>query len=163
MGTKQGSPLWLCQCECGNSTSTTSRSLRTGNTQSCGCIHSEQLLKRNYENRIHGDTDSRLYGIWHGMKQRCYDSNRKDFENYGGRGVTICEEWKENYLAFQEWALKNGYDYNADYMKCTIDRIDVNGPYAPWNCRWVDATTQANNRRPRKESLFNGNNQRQTI
>jgi len=97
------------------------------------------------------------------MKQRCYDSNRKDFENYGGRGVTICEEWKENYLAFQEWALKNGYDYNADYMKCTIDRIDVNGPYAPWNCRWVDATTQANNRRPRKESLFNGNNQRQTI
>ena len=151
VGTKNDSPLWLCECECGNSAEINTRSLSTGNTKSCGCIHSEQLAKRNYENRIHGDVDSRLYGIWHGMKQRCYDSNRKDYENYGGRGITVCDEWKEDYSAFQKWALGNGYNYNADYMKCTLDRVKVNGPYAPWNCRWVDAKTQANNRRERKK------------
>jgi hypothetical protein len=147
IGTKQRSVLWLCECDCGNLFHAVARSLRSGNTKSCGCIHSEQLAKRNYENRIHGDVDSRLYGIWHGMKQRCCDPKRKDYKNYGGRGITICDEWVSDYAAFQEWALKTGYDYNAGYMQCTLDRIDTDGPYAPWNCRWVDAKTQANNRK----------------
>lgn len=153
IGTKQGSPLWECECDCGNTTEVTSRNLRSGNTSSCGCIHSEQLSNRNHENTIHGDADSRLYGVWHSMKQRCYDPNRKDYKNYGGRGITICDEWKDDYASFRRWALDNGYDYNADYMKCTIDRIDVNDSYNPNNCRWVDAKTQANNR-GKKEVLL---------
>jgi hypothetical protein len=151
VGTKNKSPLWKCECDCGNFLETNTRSLKTGNTKSCGCIHSEQLVKRNHESRTHGDVDSRLYAIWHGMKQRCYDTNRKDYNNYGGRGITICNEWKDNYSHFQQWALNNGYDYEAEYMKCTLDRINVNGPYAPWNCRWVDSKVQANNRRNKKK------------
>lgn len=147
IGTRKGSALWLCQCECGNTLEVNTSTLNSGNTKSCGCIHSEQLAKRNYENRIHGDADSRLYGVWRSMKQRCYDSNRKDFKNYGGRGITVCDEWKNNYSVFLKWSLANGYDYSADYMKCTIERASGNGPYAPWNCQWVDAKTQAKNRR----------------
>ncbi len=147
---KNGHYIWEWQCECGNRILSPSSYVKSGNTNSCGCIHSAQLAIRNQMNAKHHGADSRLYGVWRGMKQRCTDPSRKDFKNYGGRGIHVCEEWVQNYSAFQEWAIASGYDPNAPYMKCTLDRIDPNRDYCPDNCRWVDAKTQAKNRRNSK-------------
>ena len=81
------------------------------------------------------------------MKERCYSPKHNRFKDYGGRGIKICEEWRNNYAAFREWAMANGYDPEAPRGACTIDRIDINGNYCPENCRWVDNKTQCDNKR----------------
>ena len=81
------------------------------------------------------------------MIRRCYYSKHPGYENYGGRGIQVCEEWKNSYAAFRKWAYDNGYEENAEYLECTIDRIDVDGDYCPDDCRWADMKTQSNNRR----------------
>ena len=141
--TQRGQATWLCRCDCGNETAVVANSLRRGNTNSCGCIHSELLSSRNYK---HGKRHSRLYGVWLGMKERCYNPKHNRYHRYGGRGIAVCDEWRDNFNAFYEWSVANGYDENAPYGECTIDRIDVDSDYCPENCRWVDLLTQRNNR-----------------
>ena len=95
--------------------------------------------------------NKRLYCVFSNMKQRCFNKNCPDYKHYGGRGITICDEWRYDFAAFYDWAIDNGYDENAKFGECTIDRIDVNGNYEPSNCRWVSMTVQNWNRERRKE------------
>ncbi|MGI6068917.1 MAG: AP2 domain-containing protein [Blautia sp.] len=138
------STQFLCECDCGNRTIVRGCNLRNGKSKSCGCLQPESVAKAN---STHGDTGSRLYRIWKGIKSRCYISSSSNFEHYGGRGIQVCEEWKNSFEAFKTWALLNGYT-----DKLSIDRIDSDGDYKPENCRWVTNEIQARNRKMFKNS-----------
>lgn len=153
--TQRGQAIWQCQCDCGCKTVVEGYALRSGNTKSCGCLHKELLSSRN---RKHGKRHTRLYGVWLGMKERCYNPDHNRYQGYGGRGVTVCDEWFKSFQSFYDWAMANGYDENAPYGQCTIDRIDVDGNYCPKNCRWVDLITQRNNRTDNRKVTENENN-----
>ena len=138
---------WLCRCDCGNTVSVRSDSLRNGLTTSCGCLNRENCSKINY---IHGKSKTRLHKVWRSMKDRCYNPNCISYPDYGGRGITICESWLNSFMNFYDWAMASGYNQEAQYGECTIDRINNSKGYSPDNCRWVDMTVQSNNRRVRR-------------
>lgn len=132
---------WICQCDCGNIVSVRSDALLSGKTKSCGCYKSEQDAKRAAKNHKHKQSGTRLYEIWQGMKSRCFYEKDARYSRYGGRGITVCNEWKEDFKAFFDWSLENGYSENL-----TIDRIDNDRNYEPSNCRWVTMKDQSKNR-----------------
>lgn len=144
---------WLCVCECGNLTEVNGKDLRKGNTKSCGCFRGRYPRNKpsiSYSN----NKPTRLYRIYHNMKSRCYNKNFHKYKNYGARGVTICDEWKDDFQAFYDWAISNGYKDNL-----TIDRIDVNGNYEPNNCRWATNKQQSRNTTKNVYLTYNGKTQ----
>ena len=140
---KNGRSMWFCKCDCGGFKTVSVSDLLNGNTQSCGCFKAESARERFTK---HGLRYTRLYRIWIGMKKRVLNPNAQYYSCYGGRGIGMCEEWMNDFEAFYEWSLHNGY---ADHL--SIDRINNDGDYEPSNCRWTTAQEQALNRRSRKK------------
>lgn len=127
----QKTTMYECICDCGNYTIVSGTHLRRGHVQSCGCLKEEQ--------ERHGNT--RLAHIWKNMIARCYNPNSKSYKNYGAKGITVCDSWKNDFKIFEKWANKNDYSDNL-----TLDRIDNSKGYEPINCRWATYKEQANNK-----------------
>lgn len=148
---KTGCIKYICRCDCGNVVSVRSSSLNDGNTSGCGCrLYSTGENQRTFK---HGMSRDRLYVIWSDMKDRCNNPNSANYKHYGGRGITICDEWNasDGFITFRDWAISNNYS-----DKLTIDRIDNNKGYSPSNCRWVTQKEQTLNTRRNHRIAFNG-------
>lgn len=147
-GSQDGRSTWRLRCDCGNLVVRKAHNLRRDKS-SCGCSHPQHFQKgRESQTLIHGgarrgEKRTPLYNVWQGMKRRCNNPNNKQYADYGGRGIKVCNEWKDDYPAFASWAREAGYEHGLQ-----IDRIDNDGPYAPGNCRFVTQSQNQRNRRP---------------
>lgn len=137
---------WNCKCDCGNEVVIKASYLTSGDTKSCGCLYRERNI-----NKKHGHRWTRLYSILCGMKNRCYNENTKAYKDYGGRGITICNEWLHDFQTFYDWAMANGYKDGLE-----INRINNDGNYEPNNCEWVTSKQNCRNRRNTVYLTVNG-------
>ena len=141
---KSGRARWLCKCECGTIKVILGKHLLSRKVQSCGCLQKERVTKHKMSN-------SRLYSIYRGMKDRCYNQNMPEYHNYGGRGITICDAWLNDPSSFFKWSLENGYSDDL-----TIDRKDNDKGYSPENCWWTTEIEQHNNTRRNRYVEYKG-------
>lgn len=136
--------VWECKCECGTITTARTANLLNGSHISCGCYRAEFGIPKF----VHGDSATKLYGVWAAMKSRCSAKSGHSFIYYASRGISVCNGWSESFTAFKEWAVANGYREGLE-----IDRIDTDGNYCPENCRFVTHWENCQNRRPRHAAL----------
>lgn len=140
---QHGSETWnVCVCDCGQTIEVTSFALSL--IRDCCGLRLTRFSPRPTYGK-HGDSHSRLYGVWNRMRQRCRNPKNPNFKDYGGRGIKVCQQWVHDYHAFKAWSMKNGYQRGLQ-----IDRINNDGNYEPTNCRWTTPTENCRNRRPRK-------------
>lgn len=136
--------IWECICNCGNKCKLTTGQLQSGSTQSCGCLKKEVDKKNGFVrgklNIKHSMCGTREYITWINMKTRCYNSKEESYKNWGGRGIFVCRRWRNSFENFYK-------DMGDKPEGLSIDRINNNGPYGPWNCRWSTAKEQIHNNR----------------
>lgn len=138
---KDGRPQWECQCVCGERVVLRGASLRTGNTRSCGCLQKESVGALR---RTHGGSNTDEYETWLGMKKRCLNHAHHKYPEYGGRGIVVCDRWRNS---FENFILDMGPKPSPQH---SLDRIDNDGPYDKDNCRWATSIEQSRNRRQRR-------------
>lgn len=140
---REGQLVWICRCECGKTTAVKGRNLRTGNTRSCGCLGVENSIRQGRNNARHGHArageHSRTYNTWLCMRARCRRPTAPDYGRYGGAGVTVCDRWYDSFDTFLA-------DMGERPRGKTLDRINNDKGYAPWNCRWATPKEQSENR-----------------
>ncbi len=140
--------LFECKCDCGNITIVTSNNLRTNHTISCGC-YNEKVFRDS--TITHGLSKHPLYLSWVGMRNRCYYKDHNRFEHYGGKGIKVCDEWKDNFQSFYDWAIKNGWGKGL-----SIDRKENDKDYCPNNCKFSTVPQQNRNRTSNVKMTIDG-------
>jgi len=137
---------WLCKCDCGTVKAVHATSLKNGDSTSCGCY-----AKEHPAHVVHGLGNTKLHARWAQIKRRCFNSHDKVYQHYGAKGITMCDEWKNDFVKFYDWSMANGYKDGLE-----IDRIDNSKGYSPDNCRWVTRLKQANNKTNNKYYTYKG-------
>ena len=147
---KHRQSMFECECSCKNKTRiiTMGGSLKNGNTKSCGCFKVAKCIDMHTKHNLN---NTKIYRIFYGIKDRCNNHKNHAYCNYGGRGIAICNEWKDDFQSFYNWSMANGYEEGL-----TIDRIDNDGNYCPENCRWTTRIEQQSNRRVNLYVYLNG-------